>query len=261
MSQGSEFVELGRGGSGPFPQGRTRPRAGRGGGVSRPDATTGTARRLRWIVGWVVLMGVAIPRSAAAIPVFARIYDKPCGTCHTVFPQLNPAGESFRMHGMHGLEPAIKPLDVGHGLEVPGTLPLAIYVAGGENVSSVDIPGQRDSILSHFNLDFLRVLGGGALGPHVAFLFAHEMLEMEPDSGELVVNTLPYQAYVTAHLERFGWLTNLKGGWYELPLGVSQQIHRLSVHPYLTYGLSGCSLLGVEPPGGRYTDTPTLGET
>ena len=208
-----------------------------------------------------MLLGVSLPRPAAAIPVFARIYDKPCGTCHTVFPQLNPAGESFRMHGMHGVEPAIAPITVGRGLEVPGTLPLALYVAGGENVSSVDVPGQRDPILSHFNLDFLRVLGGGELGPHLAFMFDHEMLEMEPDSGELVVNTLPYQAYVTAHLERFGWLANLKGGWYELPLGVSQEIHRLSVRPYLTYDLSGCALLGIDPPGGKCQDTPTLGET
>jgi signal transduction histidine kinase len=40
----------------------------------------GTARCLRWIVCGVALMGVAMPRSADAIPVFARIYDKPCGT-------------------------------------------------------------------------------------------------------------------------------------------------------------------------------------
>jgi hypothetical protein len=206
-------------------------------------------------------VGLALPRPAVAIPVFARIYDKPCGTCHTVFPQLNPAGESFRMHGMHGLDPAIAPIKIGNGFEVPGTLPLALYVAGGENVSVVDVPGQRDPIESHFNLDFLRVLGGGELGRHLAFLFDHEMLEMEAESGEVVVNTLPYQAYLTAHLARFGWLGNLKGGWYELPLGVSQQIHRLSVRPYLTYGLVGCALLGVDPPGGRCDDAPTLGET
>ena len=47
------------------------------------------------------------PTPAGAIPVFARIYDKPCGTCHTVFPQLNPAGENFRAHGFHGLQPAV----------------------------------------------------------------------------------------------------------------------------------------------------------
>jgi len=220
----------------------------------------GTARCLRWIVCGVALIGVARPRPADAIPVFARIYDRPCGTCHTIFPQLNPAGESFRAHGLHGLEPAIAPLEVDGGLEVPGTLPLAIYFAGGENVSSVDAPGQRDAIRSHFNLDFLRVLGGGELGPHLAFMFDHEMLEMEADSGEVVVNTLPYQAYLTAHLARFGWLTNVQGGWYELPLGVSPQIHRLSVRPYLTYGLNGCSLLGIEPPGGRCEDSPTPGE-
>src|SRR5258706_156862 len=47
-------------------------------------------RYLMWIAfSWGVLCALqAAP--AVAIPVFARIYDKPCGTCHTVFPQLNP---------------------------------------------------------------------------------------------------------------------------------------------------------------------------
>lgn len=209
----------------------------------------------------MALMGVSTPRPADAIPVFARIYDKPCGTCHTVFPQLNPAGERFRAQGLHGLEPAIAPMMVGSGgVEVPGTLPLAIYLASGVNVGTTDVPGQDDPIRSHVNLDFLRVLGGGELGRHLVFLFDHEMLEMEPDNGEVVVNTMPYQAYLVAHLERFGWLTNLKGGWYELPLGISAQIHRLSVRPYLTYGLKGCALLDVEPTHGRCDDSPTPGE-
>jgi len=54
----------------------------------------------------LVALCVLYPARALGIPVFARIYDKPCGTCHTVFPQLNPQGESFRAYGMHGLPPA-----------------------------------------------------------------------------------------------------------------------------------------------------------
>ena len=66
------------------------------------------------------------------MPVFARIYDEPCGTCHTVFPQLNPAGDTFRANGLHGLTPAIAPLQIGSSaIDVPGTLPLAVYFRGG----------------------------------------------------------------------------------------------------------------------------------
>lgn len=196
-----------------------------------------------------------------AIPAFARIYDKPCGACHTVFPQLNPAGERFRAQGLHGLTPASPPLRIGAGLEVPATLPLAIYLASGLDVVAPNAPHQDDAVHAHVNLDFLRVLGGGELGPHLGFLFDHEMLEMEPENGEVVVNTMPYQAYLVAHGEHAGWLGNLKGGWYELPLGVSPQIHRLSVRPYRTYDASGCGLLGAAPVGINCDDAPVLGET
>ncbi len=208
-----------------------------------------------------VLLAAASPRVAYAIPAFARIYDKPCGACHTVFPQLNPAGERFRAQGLHGLQPAAPPLHVGGGLEVPATLPLAIYLASGLNVVAPNEPHQADDVHAHVNLDFLRVLGGGELGPHLGFLFDHEMLEMEPENGEVVVNTMPYQAYLVAHLDHAGWLANLKGGWYELPLGISPEIHRLSVRSYRTYDATGCDLLGAEPRGARCAAAPTLGST
>ena len=52
----------------------------------RTAATVGAAAAL------AVLLGAG---RAAAIPVFARIYGKPCSACHTVYPQLNPAGRRF----------------------------------------------------------------------------------------------------------------------------------------------------------------------
>jgi len=55
-------------------------------------------------------------------------------------------------------------------------------------------------------------------------------------------------AFVQAHAAKWGWLTNLKVGVFELPLGSSPRVHRLSVQPYLIYGLSAFSLLGRPPP-------------
>ena len=216
---------------------------------------------LKWVaLSWGVVCALhAAP--AAAIPVFARLYDKPCGACHTVFPQLNPEGENVRAHGLHGLVPAVKPLKIGTLTDVPGTVPLALYLAGGEDFSKVDVPAQRDPTRTHLNLDFLRLLAGGEVGRHLAFMVDYELIEMEPDTGNLDVNTLPYQAYVVAHAERWEWLGNLKAGWYELPFLPSPQIHRLSARPYLIYGLNACSLLDVAPPRGTCEDTPTLGET
>jgi hypothetical protein len=212
------------------------------------------------VLSWA-LLGALPAAPAAAIPVFARIYDKPCGTCHTVFPQLNPEGENFRAHGLHGLTPTTKPLPVGSLFDVPGTLPLALYVAAGEDLSKVDVPAQRDPTHTHLNLDELKLLAGGEVGRHVAFLLDYELIETEPATGDIQINTLPYQAYVTAHAERWQWLGNLKAGWYELPLLASPQIHRLSVRPYLIYGLNACTLLDVPPPRGGCEETSTLGET
>jgi hypothetical protein len=220
--------------------------------------------RMRRCLTWVALFwGLAcMLRSApaGAIPVFARIYDKPCGTCHTVFPQLNPVGEDLRAHGFHGLPAAVKPLKVGLGVDVPGTLPVAFYLAGGEDISAVDASGQNDSIRTHLNLDAFHLLAGGEVGPHLAFLMDYEFVETEPDSGDIEINTLPYQAYLMGHAERWGWLANLKAGWYELPLGVSPLIHRLSARPYLIYRLNACTLLDVAPPRGACEDIPTLEE-
>jgi hypothetical protein len=195
---------------------------------------------------------------AAALPVFARIYDKPCGACHTVFPQLNPNGENFRAHGFHGLPPVIKPLRAGP-LSIPGTLPVALYLATGEDLTRTNAPGDRNQ--EHFNLQFLSLLAGGELGSHLAFMVDYELLETETETGVLEVNSLPEQAYLQAHAEPAGWLGNLKVGWFELPLGVSPRVHRLSAQPYLVYGLSGCSLLGRTPAGVQCGDVPVLSET
>jgi len=217
-------------------------------------------RSLAWVALFFGLGCGVLSPPAAAIPVFARIYDKPCGTCHTVFPQLNPQGENFRAHGLHGLPPAVKPLPVGSFFDVPGTLPVALYFAGGEDVSTVDVPGRHDPTRTHLNPNFFSLLAGGEIGRHAAFLMDYRVIETEPDSGQTETYTVPYQAYVTLHGERWQWLGNLKAGWYELPLGVSAQIHRLSARPYLIYGTNACTLLSGARRYGDCEGQPTLGQ-
>jgi len=212
----------------------------------------------------VVLLVAAVvtlkSEPAAAIPVFARIYGKPCGTCHSVFPQLNPAGENFRAHGFHGLPAEVKPLRVG-GLELPGVLPLAVYSGLGEDFTKERHQSDSGPTRACFNPAFLSALAGGELGPHLAFLMDYELLETEPDTCALEVNTLPEQAYLQAHAERADWLANLRSGWFELPLGTSARVHRLLATPYLTYSLSGCRLLGTAPPGVDCSNVPVLGQS
>lgn len=213
-------------------------------------------KRQGWPWAVVVIAVLLAPGSAAGIPVFARIYDKPCSACHTVFPQLNPAGEYFRAKGLHGMEPSIEPIRIAPGFEVPGTLPLAVSLAVGEDVSRAHVPGPPDETEEHFNLKFLTLLAGGELGPHLAFMASYRPLSSTPQNGRLVESTDLGLGFLQAHAEPWGWLMNLRAGLIELPVGTSPRIHRLSVQSYLLYGLSAFSLLRLPRPN----DSPTLAE-
>jgi hypothetical protein len=193
-------------------------------------------------------------RPAFAIPVFARLYNKPCSACHTVYPQLNPAGEDFRAHGLHGFTPIVEPLRVGSLFELPGILPLAIAFGVGEDIGKVDTPGRSNPTPTHFDFEFLSLVAGGELGRHLAFLVDYAPVTTNPHTGEISINTRLGLGFVQAHAEKWGWLTNLKVGLFELPLGVSPRVHRLSVQPYLVYGLSAFSLLGRPPHRNKIPD-------
>lgn len=47
----------------------------------------------------LITSAFAAPPSARAIPLFAQRYRLQCGACHTVLPELNAFGLSFRAHG------------------------------------------------------------------------------------------------------------------------------------------------------------------
>src|SRR6266704_2845928 len=47
----------------------------------------------------VVLLSVVWVNSACAIPAFSRQHKTECTTCHTIYPELNEYGESFRKNG------------------------------------------------------------------------------------------------------------------------------------------------------------------
>ncbi|MEO8845569.1 MAG: hypothetical protein ABI591_04025 [Kofleriaceae bacterium] len=95
------------------------------------------------IVGVLVL---AIPRTASAIPAFARKYGTSCTTCHTIYPKLNPFGEAFRRNGFRfpGTDSdVVKQPVVALGADAyknifpdavwPGTLPGSIPLSIGFN--------------------------------------------------------------------------------------------------------------------------------
>jgi hypothetical protein len=212
----------------------------------------------------VVLARLLWADPSAGIPVFARIYDKPCGACHTTYPQLNPAGENFRLNGLHGMTPKIEPLlRLGPWFELPGTFPFALAMAVGDDISKVSRPGSPEDLQEHANLEFLSILAGGELGQHLAFLADYQPLRHDTRTGSLEVSTNLGMAVLQAHAATRGWLFNLKGGLFELPFSVSPRVHRLSVQSYQTYGLTAFSLLGrrLPPNNGARQETLALNST
>jgi hypothetical protein len=63
---------------------------------ARTQARTPLLVAVSTIIG---LLSLAAPRTASAIPAFARKYGTSCVTCHTIYPKLNPFGEAFRRNG------------------------------------------------------------------------------------------------------------------------------------------------------------------
>ncbi|HEU4726848.1 MAG TPA: hypothetical protein VFT22_03135 [Kofleriaceae bacterium] len=87
-----------------------------------------------------------IPRTASAIPAFARKYGTSCTTCHTIYPKLNPFGEAFRRNGFRfpGADTdVVKQSTVSLGADAykkmfpdaiwPGTLPGSVPLSIGFN--------------------------------------------------------------------------------------------------------------------------------
>jgi len=66
----------------------------------------------------------------------------------------------------------------------------SFYLGVGEDLSKVDVPAQRDPTSTHFNLDFFKVLAGGEIGQHLAFLMDYKLLETEPDTGDISIKPL-----------------------------------------------------------------------
>ncbi len=105
------------------------------------------------------------PQPASAIPLFAQRYRLQCGACHSVLPELNAFGLSFRAHGYqlplpkHGTTGIALRYQLEYEKDpVPGS---RRFSPGGVLLSNADIG--RISVFVHYNL-------GAGGGPSALFL-------------------------------------------------------------------------------------------
>jgi hypothetical protein len=146
----------------------------------------------------------AMPPRASAIPLFAQRYRLQCGACHTVLPELNSFGLSFRAHGYqlplprHGTTGIALRYQLEYEKDpAPGS---RRFSPGGVLLSNADIG--KISAFVHYNL-------GAGGGPSALFL--------------------GYLATYNAHTQSL-----YRAGLFELPLAQSpgQRLDDLAQYGY-----------------------------
>lgn len=161
----------------------------------------------------------AAPPRAQAIPLFAQRYRLQCGACHTVLPELNAFGLSFRAHGYqlplpkHGTTGVALRYQLEYEVDpAPGS---RRYSQGGVLLSNADI-GAVSAFL-HYNL-------GSGGGPAALFL--------------------GYAANYNAHTK-----TLYRAGLFELPLAQSPGQRLDDLQQYGYYGThAGLNDLALSSP-------------
>ncbi|MBM2814781.1 MAG: hypothetical protein HW421_1543 [Ignavibacteria bacterium] len=144
------------------------------------------------IAAFVVLIWtLLINQTSYANPAFARKYQTSCVTCHTVYPQLNSFGESFRINGYQfpvDDEENVKEKPVPMGAEaykrvwpdavwpnsIPGTAPFSLRGRSAFTVSTDDSSGQTTS---QFGMPALQILAAGVLGKDLSFWIGAHLFE------------------------------------------------------------------------------------
>lgn len=70
--------------------------------------------------------GLLLPRSAWAVPAFARAYNVNCATCHSAWPMLNATGRTFKENGYQFVRGEPEKFETIGDLKIPMTFPWAI---------------------------------------------------------------------------------------------------------------------------------------
>ncbi len=193
-----------------------------------------------------VLLLLALPRQAGAIPAFARQLEISCKACHWAYPQLNDFGESFAGQGyLLGAGFTTGPTyDLGEPtLRLMRNLPLAIRLQGDVRFRPRWIQEYDPALLAAASpggtepevpegIDFqnpiiVKILSGGPISDHVAYY----MYFLLSERGEVAGLE---DAWIMAH--DFG-IPDFKivAGQYQLSDVVAPRELRLTRQDYLIY--------------------------
>lgn len=148
---------------------------------------------MKKIIIIILFCAVLIPfyyQIASGIPAFARKYQTSCNTCHTIYPQLNAFGESFRINGYQFQkddEEKIKEKQVELGSEaykrvwpdavwpsfMPGSSPFSLR---GRTAFKIDTD-TSGATTSEFGMPALQFYGAGVLGKDISIWVGVHLFE------------------------------------------------------------------------------------
>lgn len=133
---------------------------------------------MRALLASLLLLAMALPREAQAIPAFARQTEMSCTSCHEGhFPRLNSLGRQFRDNGYQlpdggqpatGGDGALRRVDGDGGLDLPN-VPLSLRAQTFGVVQPSSAP--PESPLWGVSV-FSFLLGGGSIADDVSYYFA-----------------------------------------------------------------------------------------
>jgi hypothetical protein len=129
-------------------------------------------RRFYIFLSMMFVLAMLLPKSANAIPAFARKYGFTCTMCHTAYPKLNDFGQRFRdngyqIPGQEGLEKNV--FEIAPPLSLRTTAGFSIY-------------NTQQGTTSGFNIYGLDLLAGGVLHKNISFLLIYTPRIDEPSA-------------------------------------------------------------------------------
>lgn len=132
----------------------------------------------------VTLSSSLLSHTALAVPSFARQTGMSCASCHTVFPELNAFGRSFKLNGY--TLTGIKQVS-GKNLQINELPPLSMMLQVAAVNSKQEVDGTPRNPSTSYSLpDELSLFFAGEISPHLGSFI---QMTMEQGTGFSLDNT------------------------------------------------------------------------
>lgn len=204
--------------------------------------------------------------SAWAVPSYSRRYAVDCGTCHTVWGDLNGAGIQFRLSGYRAiagrdLKPVSPDVQFSKGVSIPTTLPLSFVTGVGVDYRKEKREAENGTTNtakgSTIALEDASIFMTSPIGSHFSAFVEFPMYETKSweftPTGKFEANNTSRSSTIkfesekpTFEVAKFFFNNvlgnslprdsfNIAAGITHLPLGYASGKVRLSVNQYLIY--------------------------